>query len=167
MQQVGCFNEWQLDVVNGQPAVETPGVDGQVFLGARGCLAVTLHPLTLIRLRHSLLPTHWLVPLEDGAMANEAASLPGEVLWLSRRHPALVVGQLQEEMRGAWLEGQIAMVNLDGATLQLRSRMPVGLSNPVGWLAGVVADLWVNSPIIRKPRPLGGVSPRLLVSAAA
>ncbi|MCB1126873.1 MAG: hypothetical protein KDM81_10275 [Verrucomicrobiae bacterium] len=123
------------------PATGTnpPPPDGQCIPGPRGLLAVALRQESLARLRQTVRPTHWLLPVDDTAMAVEAASLGGEVLWLCGRKPAEALGQLHEQLAGAWIEPDGIRINLDGRAVQ--KPLPHGAPN-LPALAEIVAREW-------------------------
>jgi hypothetical protein len=54
------------------------------------------------------------MPLEDPALVKSSASLPGEVLWISLRHPSETLGKLNDDYRGAWVHANTLTVRLDG-----------------------------------------------------
>ena len=123
------------------PATGTnpPPPDGQCIPGPRGLLAVALRQETLARLRQTVRPTHWLLPVDDTAMAAEAATLGGEVLWLCGRKPSEALGQLHEQLTGAWIEPDGIWINLDGRAVQ--QPLPRGAPN-LPALAQIVAREW-------------------------
>lgn len=127
-------------------------LDGECLLGPRGKLAVVLQLESLARVRQGGTPTHWLIPVDDLQLVRSAASLPGEVLWLCRRNPASVLGQLDDGFRGAWWEGQGVAVNLDGQTLFIPVAVPASAAGALGGLAEVVAGLWTGGASVE---PLG------------
>ena len=129
-------------------------LDGQCLLGPRGKLAVVLQLESLARVRQGGMPTHWLIPVDDLQLVRSAASLPGEVLWLCRRNPASVLGQLDDGFRGAWWEDKGVAVNLDGQTRFIPRAVPVSAARALEGLAQVVGDLWTGGASV-EPRWFG------------
>jgi len=87
-----------------------------------------------------------LIPVEAVEMLEHAQSLPGEVLWLCRRPPAEVVGQLDEEVRGAWLETDAVVVNFDGHAQRLKLTEAPKPALALNYLARIVANCWTGVP---------------------
>lgn len=119
-------------------------LDGQTFAGDRGLLAVALHPKSLSWLRRCGKPTHWLLPVENIALVRDAADLPGEVLWICSRPPSTVLGQLDSGLRGAWLDGDQIVINLDGEPQALALSRPLDVGQVIPWLASLVAHSWAG-----------------------
>lgn len=142
---------WFDDGQNKQAAPAQSGgsqtqLDGRCFRGERGGLAVALQPASLAQLRQTAGATHWLIPVESVAMVHAAAALPGEVLWLCRRQPSEVLGQLQETMRGAWREGDAVVVNLDGQPQRVALPVAPAGQDALLLLAEMVTNLWTSTP---------------------
>ena len=88
--------------------------DGRCLEGPAGRLAIVLGPASLEHLRSGAQPTHWLLPLDNPSLVKQSATLPGEVLWISLRHPTEVLGKLNDSYRGAWVHGNALTIRLDG-----------------------------------------------------
>ena len=136
-------HHWQVDEL---APVPTGGgmlhLDGQCFEGERGVLAVALRPESFRLIRRTVQPTHWLLPVENPELVREAASLSGDLLWLCSRNPAEVLGKLDDGMRGAWLEPDAVMLNLDGQLRRLQLIQAPSAAFAIPYLARVVANHW-------------------------
>ncbi len=119
-------------------------LDGQCFPGARGTLAVALSENALRWLASARKPTHWLLPLEASWLPGGLDGLDGEILWVSTRAPEAVVGALNENIRGAWLEGGEAVLCLDGLERRLRIQQMPSAAFIVPYLARLAADEWLG-----------------------
>lgn len=88
--------------------------------------------------------THWVLPLERSEVATGAPELRGEVFWISLQTPGAMLGPLVDEIRGARVEGDAIVVNLDGnpRILPLDSGKVRELT--LLRLAREVASLWVE-----------------------
>lgn len=135
------------------PGGREPQIDGRCFHGKRGRLAVARQPASLPRLRQAGDATHWLLPLEDVPMVHAAAALPGEVFWLCQRRPSEVLGQLEESLRGAWVEGDSVVVNLDGQPRRFALPGSALPGDTLTTLAHIVARLWSGTPVEADPWP--------------
>ena len=121
-------------------------LDGQCFVGHAGVLGVALTSGTLARLRRSAAPTHWLLPLENPAIAAANFDLPGEVLWLSSRPPACVLGGLEAGLQGAWLDGDEVVIQLDSERQHLRMERNPNPAFALAYLARLVTRVWMENP---------------------
>ena len=121
-------------------------LDGQCFVGDAGVLGVALTSGTLARLRRSAAPTHWLLPLENPAIAAANFDLPGEVLWLSSRPPACVLGGLEAGLQGAWLDGDEVVIQLDSERQHLRMERNPNPAFALAYLARLVTRVWMENP---------------------
>lgn len=121
-------------------------LNGQCFVGDGGVLGVALNAGSLVHLQRAGAATHWLLPVEDAAIADAAVSLPGNIFWLCSRPPAQVLGQLVEDFRGAWVEGDSIIINLDGRPRRRRMKRPPHPSFTLAYLARTVANVWTGSP---------------------
>lgn len=98
-------------------------------MGPGGRLGIALGLASLEHLRSFAQPTHWLMPLEDPVLVKFSASLPGEALWISLRHPSELLGKLNDDYRGAWVHANTLTVRLDGD------------ESPTGWTR-VSKEVW-------------------------
>src|SRR5690349_2845325 len=87
-------------------------LDGQSFSGPHGTIAVALSENALRGLLRLARPTHWLLPLEASWIAHYVSQLEGEIIWVSGRPPRAVVGALNENICGAWLDGDRAVLRV-------------------------------------------------------
>jgi hypothetical protein len=141
-------------------------LDGQCFVGDAGVLGVALNAASLAYLRRSGAATHWLVPVEDAAVVEAAAGLPGEVFWLCSQPPVRILGALAGEVRGAWLDGDAIGFNLDGTTHRLRMAQPPHPSFAMAYLARIVTKVWLeDSSNLQPVSPLEDVQPAQLIAA--
>jgi len=131
-------------VVPALTGIDLLHLDGHCLKGPRGRLGIALRPHSVAHLRNTNTssPSHWLIPVEDVELVNAAASLPGEVLWLCARPPAEVLGQLHDDLRGAWLDAGVVVVNLDGHPRRLKLPEPPTPALALHYLARIVADRW-------------------------
>lgn len=77
-------------------------------------LAIALSLSGLETHRRQAGTTHWVLPLERPEVAAVAPELRGEVFWISLQPPGAILGVLVDEIRGAWIEGDAIVVNMDG-----------------------------------------------------
>ena len=125
-------------------AAALPAGDGRTIAGQAGNLRIAFQPLSLGVPFHTTTPTHWLLPLNDVEMVRLSANLPGELLWLSPSRPEAVVGLLVGYFRGAWWQGQLAVLQLHGeaeAYILPSSHPAIG---SLSTLAGIVACRWAG-----------------------
>lgn len=145
MKQLALPIAWQMD--NSVPAL-TGGdllhLDGQCFVGDAGILGVALTPGSLARLRRDDAPTQWLLPVENPAIAAVAGELPGEIYWLSRRPPVRVLGGLVNEFRGAWLDGDEVVMQLDAEPHRLRMERNPSPAFALAYLARLITQVWMG-----------------------
>jgi hypothetical protein len=120
-------------------------LNGQCLKGHRGTLAVVLSPETLAQVRQTAVPTHWLIPVDDSALVEAAAQLPGEVFWLCRRQPKSLLGQLEDGLHGVWLEPHAVVVNLDGQLRRFSPPPPSRDFPALEYLARVFAKVWTGN----------------------
>ncbi len=121
-------------------------LDGQCFVGDAGILGVALTPGTLACLRRSAAPTHWLLPVENPAIAAATFDLPGEVLWLCSRPPARVLGGLVADFNGAWFDGDEVVIQLDGERHRLQMERTPNPAFALAYLARLVTRVWMENP---------------------
>jgi hypothetical protein len=119
-------------------------LDGHCFIGEGGLLGVALTKKGLQQLRRNGSPTHWLIPLDQSGLAEEAAALPGEVLWLSPQPPADLLGLLNVDVQGVWKEGDAVAINACNRALKLRLPEIPLLSLTAPYLARVFVDFWMG-----------------------
>ena len=131
-------------IESGASAWGLPVGDGQTVTGKLDVLRIAFQPTSLGVPRHATSPTHWLLPLTDTDMVRLSANLPGELLWLSPRRPEGVVGLLAGDFRGAWWQGQVAVLQIHGETEDyiLPPTHP-GIGS-LGTLAEIVASRWAG-----------------------
>ena len=105
-------------------------------------LVIALTPEGLRKHQHPGIRRDWVLPLERSEVAVKASELQGDVFWISLLHPRVILGSLAEDVRGAWVDGDVLVVNLDGnpriRPLDSRERREVGLCS----LARQVAAVW-------------------------
>ena len=121
-------------------------LDGQCFVGDAGVLGVALTSGTLARLRRSAAPTHWLLPVENPAIAAANFDLPGEVLWLCSRPAARVLGELVADFHGAWFDGDEVVIQLDSERHHLRMEKNPNPAFALAYLARLVTRIWMEKP---------------------
>ena len=133
----------QKDETNAVPSNASTG-EARTVPGQSGVLRSAFEPASLGVPRHATSPTHWLLPLNDTDMVRLSANLPGELLWLSPRRPEGVVGLLAGDFRGAWWQGQVAVLQIHGETEDyiLPPTHP-GIGS-LGTLAEIVASRWAG-----------------------
>ncbi len=122
-------------------------LDGQCFVGDAGVLGVALTSGTLARLRRSAAPTHWLLPVENPAIAAATFDLPGEVLWLCSRPAGRVLGDLVADFNGAWFDGDEVVIQLDSERHHLRMERTPNPAFALAYLGRLVTRVWTESPV--------------------
>lgn len=120
-------------------------LDGHCFIGEGGLLGVALSLKGLQQLRRNSMATHWLIPLDKPELADAAAALPGEVLWLSTTPPAEILGALNVDMQGVWKEGDAVFINTCERKLKLlMPEIPLwSMMKP--YLARAFVDFWMGA----------------------
>lgn len=122
-------------------------LDGQLFLGEEGLLAVALAPGSIPALQQEPEPTHWLLPLEVPEFARLAAEVSGEVFWIATRPPREVIGALGDDVRGVWLDGRTVVLNLGGPVRRLHMAYAPHASFLTTYLARLATDHWSGAPV--------------------
>jgi hypothetical protein len=143
--------------------------DGDCVRSGSHRLVIALNRESLQKHHHPGSGLDWVLPLEQSEVAVVASELQGDVFWISLRHPRVILGSLADDIRGAWIDGDAIVVNLDGnpiiRPLDSRERHEIGLSS----LAGQVAAVWLElrGGSTRPPVLLPLISSENLVSEIA
>jgi hypothetical protein len=119
-------------------------LDGQCFTANYGTLAIALSESALRGQLRLGRPTHWLLPLEAPWIAQYLPQLEGEILWVSSRPPRAVVGALNENIRGAWIDGDRAVLSLGELERELLVKQMPSAPFVVSYLARLVVDSWTG-----------------------
>ncbi len=166
MKTFAFTNHWQMnEVPQGIPGGELLHLDGQCFVGENGVLGVALSSYSLNYLQGSSSPTHWLVPVENIAVVKAAAELPGEVLWLCSQPPSRLLGHLMEDFRGAWLDGNVIVIQLEGSQCRITLQQPPHPSVALAHLARAVAQVWKEQQVSPSPsQPINIHQPSQLIA---
>jgi hypothetical protein len=124
---------------------DTARLDGRTFLAGHRSLHAALRARTLLERFPASTPSHWLLNLEDVELVRLSQDLPGQVLWLSGRPPALVAGRLLDQYRGGWLEGLSAVIDLGGGASRVDLLPPAHSDWALELLARLVVERWMAS----------------------
>lgn len=128
--------------------------DGVCVAGAEGRLHVALTIEGLRRLAPLPNPEAWLLPLDSVQLVRLSANLPGRLLWLCRRPPRSLVGQLLGNFHGAWCERNEAFVKLEDEVEAYDLSPGTAGILPLETLARAVAMRWSGSSPARVQREL-------------
>ena len=135
----------------GAPRVAPPltggallNLDGQCFEGPSGLLAVALSESALQSHLRGAKASHWVLPLEATWVARHLPQIDGKVMWISSRPPKSVIGALDENVEGAWIEGTNAVLRIEGMERHLIVQAVPSAAFVIAYLARLLVSEWAG-----------------------